>query len=60
MAASRELSERTGFTIDPKKLKFVKFDKDTITYEGHQKDLNKVANPGELGGYSTIIKWMRG
>ena len=58
-AAARELRERTGYTIDAKNLKFIKIEDNFGIYEGNIKDIKKVAEPGELGGYKTQIKWIK-
>ena len=56
-AAARELRERTGYTIEPQKLKLIQTEKGTVFYEGSINNIVKVAEPGELGGYKTEIRW---
>jgi 8-oxo-dGTP pyrophosphatase MutT (NUDIX family) len=56
-AAARELRERTGYTIEPQKLKLIQTEKNTVFYEGSVNNIVKVAEPGELGGYKTEIRW---
>ena len=57
VAAARELLERTGFVIDTSNLKASGEDGDFYIFKGERKDLTKVAEPGEKGGYSTSIRW---
>lgn len=56
-AAIRELLERTGFVIKEENLNLIEQDDDFLIFSGKKKDLLKQANPGQLGGYETYIKW---
>lgn len=56
-AAVRELRERTGYKIAETNLEEVEQDGEYYVFRGHKKDLVHVAQPGELGGYSTEIRW---
>ncbi len=57
-AAVRELKERTGCSIEPENLSFVKTQNNFMIFKGNAKDIIKIAEPGELGGYKTQIKWL--
>ena len=57
-AAARELLERTGYKIDETALRPAGRDsKGFYIFEGDKKDTKVVAKPGQLGGYSTKVKW---
>ncbi|MES2622955.1 MAG: polysaccharide deacetylase family protein [Patescibacteria group bacterium] len=56
-AAVRELLERTGFSIESDKLTQVEDEGDFYVFKGDKKDLTKIAEPGEIGGYKTEIRW---
>lgn len=56
-AAVRELVERTGYSIDLSNLKEEGIEGEFFLFSGKKKDLVKVSNPGEAGGYVTDIKW---
>jgi 8-oxo-dGTP pyrophosphatase MutT (NUDIX family) len=66
-AAARELLERTGYKIDPARLRFLTSDTKGTgedrgvrhTFAGQKKDLKKVGYPGQYGGYRTKINWMK-
>ena len=57
LAAARELLERTGFVIDTSNLENAGEDEVFYIFKGKKKDLIKVAEPGEKGGYGTSIRW---
>lgn len=57
-AAARELLERTGYKIDEAALRPAGRDsKGFYIFEGDKKNTRVVAKPGQLGGYSTKVKW---
>jgi 8-oxo-dGTP pyrophosphatase MutT (NUDIX family) len=56
-AAVRELLERTGYEINPDKLEYAGKEETFHIFKGQKKDLTKVAEPGEKGGYSTSVRW---
>ncbi|MBI5138772.1 MAG: NUDIX hydrolase [Candidatus Vogelbacteria bacterium] len=56
-AAERELLERTGYRIGEENLEEVSFDGTTYLFSARQHHLEKIAEPGEHGGYQTSIRW---
>lgn len=56
-AAARELLERTGHKIQPRRLKYIGINGDFYMFKGNKKDTRQVATPGECGCYSTHIRW---
>lgn len=57
-AAARELLERTGYKIDEAALRPAGRDsRGFYIFEGDKKNTRVVAKPGQLGGYSTKVKW---
>ncbi len=58
-AAARELLERTGYKTNHKNLKYVGYQDDFVVFEVEFNKLYKVAEPGELGGYVTQVRWTK-
>lgn len=56
-AATRELVERTGYKIDESNLQQEDTEGEFMVFMGKKKDLVKISNPGEKGGYATDIRW---
>ncbi len=56
-AAARELLERTGFAIEEDNLQEIGMADEFLLFTGKKRDLVKITEPGEKGGYSTDIKW---
>ncbi|MBS3168800.1 NUDIX domain-containing protein [Candidatus Woesearchaeota archaeon] len=61
-AAKRELLERTGLKVFIKDLEYIGEEKrkDEFIFKIFKTEKNKtkkIAEPGELGGYSTKIRW---
>lgn len=56
-AAARELAERTGYKVSPSDLKSEGKLGDHFLFSTTRDKVRKVAEPGELGGYSTKVKW---
>lgn len=58
-AAVRELLERTGYQAHHGDLRFIGHDReDFVVFEVPFHKLYKVAEPGDLGGYVTQIRWV--
>ena len=55
--AVRELLGRTGFAINPGNLVSEGEKGGFFVFSGRKDDLIKMAEPGEQGGYETVIRW---